>query len=323
MLSKTKLGNSGLEISTFAFGTDMIGSKYDRALSFALMDHYFENGGNLFDTANFYASWYPGCVGGESEKMIGAWLKERGNRDKVLVSSKLAFDYPESKGGLSRSEIETECDRSLKRLGTDRLDLYYSHRDDPETALEETMEAYHRLVKAGKVRAIGASNLPLWRIAESNTIARLNGWTQYSVIQQRFTYLRPRYGASFGPQLFISDEIRNYAKAHGTGLLGFSILLGGVYTPGKKPVPDQFAGPDSDERLAALNSVVAETGKTHSQVVLAWVRQLGINPIIAGSSTAQIDENLSAASVKLTEEQMERLSTAGNPDVKRAWLQPT
>jgi aryl-alcohol dehydrogenase-like predicted oxidoreductase len=323
MLKKIPLGKSGLTVSSLAFGTDLVGSKYDRAQSFALLDRYWEAGGNVIDTANFYASWYPGCSGGESENTIGAWMKERGNRDGLVISSKLGFDYPESPGGLTRSEIQKECDRSLKRLGTDRIDLYYSHRDDPATPLEETMEAFDKLVKSGKVRAIGASNVPLWRIAESNTLSRCNGWTPYSVIEQRFTYLRPRHGADFGPQLFISEEMRRFAEAHGIALVAYSILLQGAYSNPKKELPAQFAGPDSDDRLAALRAVAKEVGKTPNQVIIAWVRQIHMLPIIAGSSAGQIDENVAAASLTLSADQMERLNTAGNPDVKRAWLQPT
>ena len=322
MLAKKPLGKSGLLVSELAFGTDLIGSKYDRALSFALLDHYAENGGNMLDTANFYASWYPGCKGGESETTIGAWIKERGNRDKLVLCSKLAFDYPGSPGGLTRSEIQNECDKSLKRLGTDHLDLYYSHRDDMATPLEETMEAFHGLIKAGKVRAIGASNLQLWRIAEANAVARHNGWTPYSVIEQRFTYLRPRHGADFGPQLCISEEMMRFAEAHGVALVAYSILLSGAYVQENKAIPAQFAGPEADERLAALRAVAKETGRTPSQVIIAWVRQTGpgILPIIAGSSPKQLDENIAAVSLKLTPEQMEMLSTAGDPGGKRGWI---
>src|ERR1700733_10378519 len=133
----------------------------------------------------------------------------------MVISSKLAFDYPECAGGLHAAEIQRECDKSLQRLQTDRIDLYYAHRDDRETRLEETMEAFHRLVQAGKVRAIGASNLTLWRIAEANMICRQNGWTEYAAIQQRYTYLRPRHGADFGPQIFITQDLKDYARTHG------------------------------------------------------------------------------------------------------------
>jgi aryl-alcohol dehydrogenase-like predicted oxidoreductase len=325
MIGKTSLGKSGLQVSKLAFGADLIGSKYGQAQSFSLLDHYWEHGGNFVDTANFYASWYPGCVGGESETAIGAWMKERRNRDQMVISTKVAFDYPGSPGGLNRLEIEQECEKSLRRLDTDRVDLYYSHRDDMATPLEETMEAYDRLVRAGKVRAIGASNLTLWRIAEANAVSRFHSWTAYSVIEQRFTYLRARHGALFGPQLIISEEMKQFSTAHGVALIGYSVLLQGAYSRRDKEIPSQFAGVDSDERLIVLRAISEETGCTPNQVVIAWIRQTppGILPIVGASSKDQLDESIGAEALTLTEEHMERLTTAGNAEIKRAWLQPT
>jgi len=147
-VDKVQLGNSDVWASALAMGSDVLGSKIDRATTFALLDYYADRGGTLIDTANFYASWLPGCKGGESETAIGAWMKERGNRNKLLVSSKLAFDYPSSPGGLTTQEIEQECNKSLKRLEIDHLDIYYAHRDDFATPQEETMAAFDRLVKA-------------------------------------------------------------------------------------------------------------------------------------------------------------------------------
>jgi aryl-alcohol dehydrogenase-like predicted oxidoreductase len=324
-MKRVMLGRSGLETSALAMGSDVLGSKIDKETTFRLLDCYYESGGSLIDTANFYASWLPGCHGGESESIIGAWLKERGNRDDVLISSKLGFDYPESDGGLSGTEIERECERSLKRLRTDRLDIYYAHRDDPATSLEETMGAFDRLVKAGKVRFLGASNLSIWRIAEANTVARLNGLAPYSIIQQRYTYLRPRHGADFGPQIFISEDAKAFAKSHGIGLVGYSVLLQGAYSRSDRPLPAQFAGPDSEERVAALKEVARDLGASPNQIVIAWMRQSdpSILPIIAGSRSEQLRENIEALEIQLSENQMERLSTAGNPVILQAWLQPT
>ncbi len=196
-MQRMKLGDSGLEVSALCMGSDAIGSRIDQEMSFQLLDIYRESGGSFVDTANFYASWYPDCQGGESETTIGLWMKDRGVRDEMVIDSKLGFDYPGCDGGLSAAEIERECEKSLQRLQTDRIDLYYAHRDDPDTPLEETMEAFDRLIKAGKVRAIGASNLKVWRIAEANTVSKAHEWAGYSVIQQRHTYLRPRHGARF------------------------------------------------------------------------------------------------------------------------------
>ena len=324
-MKKVLLGKSGIEVSTLCIGTDLIGSKIDRETSFHLFDHYCEQGGTFFDTANFYASWLPGFEGGESETTIGLWMKERGNRNALVVSSKLAFDYPGCKGGLGARKIERECEKSLGRLQTDRIDLYQAHRDDRETPLDETMEAFDRLIKAGKIRAIGASNLPVWRIAEANVMSQLNEWNGYSVVEQRYTYLRPRHGADFGPQIFISEDLKNYALAHGTALIGYSVLLQGAYSRRDREIPAQFAGPEADIRIETLKAVAAEAGCKLNQVIIAWMRQSTppVLPIIAGSRTEQLDENIAALNITLTRDQMQRLDTAGNPVIKQKWIQPS
>jgi aryl-alcohol dehydrogenase-like predicted oxidoreductase len=324
-VKRVKLGKSNVEVSALAIGSDLIGSRIDRATAFKLFDFYHENGGSFIDTANMYSCWLPGCKGGESESTIGAWMKERRNRDQIVVSSKLAFDYPGCDGGLTAAEIQRECEKSLKRLETDRIDLYYAHRDDRATPLEETMQAFDRLVKAGKVRAIGASNLAPWRIAEANRVSRANHWTEYSVVEQRYTYLRPRHGADFGPQIFISEELKDYARTENMALIGYSILLQGAYTRSDREVPMQFAGPDSDERLSVLRAVAGEAGCSPSQAIIAWMRQSdpAILPIIAGSRIEQLRETIAALDIVLSGEQMQRLDTAGNPVTKQGWIQPS
>jgi aryl-alcohol dehydrogenase-like predicted oxidoreductase len=324
-MDKVKLGRSGLKVSPLALGTDLIGSRIPATAAVELFDFYYDHGGNFLDTANFYASWLPGCQGGESETTMGAWMQARGRRTSVVVSSKLGFDYPGCGGGLSAVEIERECEKSLRRLRTDCLDLYYAHRDDTATPLEEVMEAFDRLVRAGKVRAIGASNLPVWRIAQANLLARLNGWTEYVAVEQRYTYLRPRHGADFGPQIFISHELKDFARSHGLALIGYSPLLQGAYTRSDRSVPAQFAGPDADDRLAALRAVAGEVGCTLNQVVLAWMSQGDppVIPIFGASRIEQLTEDLAALELTLAPEQMTRLNAAGNPVVARAWLQPS
>ncbi|MBL8173428.1 MAG: aldo/keto reductase [Bryobacterales bacterium] len=317
-----KLGTSDVVVSAAAFGTDLIGSRISPADSFLLLDQFAEAGGTFIDTGNIYACWLPGCSGGESESTIGAWMKDRANRGNMVVATKLGFDYPGCEGRLTAAEIERECEKSLKRLQTDRIDVYYAHRDDPATPLEETMGAFAALVKAGKVRAIAASNLPIWRIAEANMLCQERAWPQYVAVEQRHTYFRPRHGASFGPQLAINDDVREYCRTRNLTLIAYSILAQGAYTRQDRPVPAQYAGPDSDERMEALKAVAAETGATLNQVIIAWMRQGNppMIPILAGSRPEQLRENLAGLDLVLTEEQVERLTTAGNPDVEKAWL---
>ncbi len=321
-MEKVTLGRTDVAVSALCLGTDLIGSKIDEARSFELFDLFYGHGGTFIDTGNFYAAWLDGCSGGESETTIGNWMKARGCRDEVVLSTKLGFDYPGSDGGLNAGEIVRECEKSLKRLQTDRIDVYYAHRDDFDTPMEATMEAFDRLVRDGKVRALGASNLWIWRIAEANMLSELRSFAPYSVIEQRYTYLRPRHGADFGPQIFITEDLKRYASAHDITLIGYSILLQGAYTRAEKPIPSQFAGPDSDDRLAALRAVANEVNATPHQVIIAWMRQSepSILPIIAGSKPEQVKENIEALNVTLSADQMERLTTAGNPDIKQAWL---
>jgi aryl-alcohol dehydrogenase-like predicted oxidoreductase len=319
-----KIGSSDVDVSALCYGTDLIGTRIDKEMAFRLFDIYRDHGGSLLDTANFYSSWFEGYSGGESETVIGEWMTQRRNRDEVRISSKLGFDYPGCEGGLTAEEIERECDKSLERLQTDYIDIYYAHRDDFETPLEETMEAFHRLVKKGKVRTIGASNLYIWRIAEANSIALLKDWTPYQVVEQRYTYLRPRHGADFGPQMFISEDMKQFSKHHGMTLIGYSVLLQAAYTRDDREIPAQFAGPESDERLNALRMVASEVGATPNQVVIAWMLHSDpvILPLFGGSRPEHLQENLGALDVTLTGEQMKVLDTAGNPNVKKAWLQP-
>jgi aryl-alcohol dehydrogenase-like predicted oxidoreductase len=287
-----------------------------------LLDVYTENGGTFVDTANFYASWLPGCQGGESETTIGRWMKQRGNRDHMVIASKVGFDYPGCGGGLTASEIQRECEKSLGRLQTDHIDLYYAHRDDTDTPLEQTMLAFDRLITAGKIRAIGASNLKVWRIAEANMVGQTHGSARYCAVEQRHTYFRPRLGADFGPQICINEDMKDYCRSHGMTLVAYSVLLQGAYTRRDRPLPAQYAGADATERLNALTDVANEVGATLNQIIIAWMRQSDppVLPIIAGSQPEQIRENIGALAITLTEEQLRRLDTAGNPDTKQTWL---
>ena len=311
-MQRLKLGRSDVEVSAMCLGTDLFGSKRDEATCYGLLDYFHERGGSFVDTSNLYAAWLPGCHGGESETVIGRWLKSRRTRDQMVIATKLGFAYPGSQGGLNASQVERECEKSLQRLQTDRIDVYYSHGDDRSTPLAETMEAFHRLVSAGKVRAIGASNLSVWRIAESNLLSELRGWTAYCAVQQRYTYLRPRHNAKFGyrvPQVFINENLKDFAQFYGVTLIGYSVLLGGAYTRSPQDLPVQFAGPDTDACWTALKSVATETGYTMNQVIFAWMRQSSpaVLPIIAGSSVMQLQENIDSLRLTLSDDQMKRL----------------
>ena len=185
--------------------------------------------------------------------------------------------------------------------------------DDRNTPLEETLGAFDRLVQAGKVRFIGASNYLAWRLAAADALSKANGWPAYCCVQQRHTYLRPKPGASFDPQLAVNDDLLDYCRATGTTLLAYSALLSGAYTRPDRPIDQQYLGADADARLAALRQVAADHNVTPNQVILAWLLQgdPAIIPVMAAGSEAQMKENLAALALRLTGDEVELLTKAG------------
>jgi aryl-alcohol dehydrogenase-like predicted oxidoreductase len=308
------LGHTGQQVSALCLGAMFLGTRQDEPTSFALLDQYVEAGGTFIDTANVYAHW-AGGQGGDSESLLGRWMKARGNRDRLFVATKVGFDYPGAPRGLTPELIAQECDLSLRRLGTDRIDLYYAHVDDRVTPLRDTMEAFHRLVKAGKVRYIGASNYLAYRLERAHALSKANEWTEFCCLQQRYTHLRPKHGARFGAQEAVNEDMLDYVRARKGEftLLVYSVLLGGAYTRADRAIPLEYAGPDSEARLRALREVAQESGATPNQVVLAWLMQTDppALPLIAASGPEQLAENLAALDVTLSAAQVERLNTAG------------
>lgn len=305
------LGNTGVEVSALCLGAMYFGSRNDQVTSYRVLDQYVDAGGTFIDTANIYAHWVPGNKGGESETLLGKWMRERKNRDDLFIATKVGFGYPGVERGLRAEQIETEVEKSLKRLGIETIDLYYAHKDDRDTPLEETLEAFHRLVKAGKVRFLGASNFVDWRLEKARWVSRTHDWPRYVCIQQRYSYLRPKLGADFDPQVAVNDELLDYCESEGVTLLAYSVLLSGAYTREEREFPEQYLGPDTTARLEALYAVAKEAEITPNQVILAWMLQRDVIPLIAASATAQITENLGALDVALSLDQMRRLNEAG------------
>ncbi|MBN1937242.1 MAG: aldo/keto reductase [Anaerolineae bacterium] len=306
------LGNTEIQVSAFCLGILYYGNRVGQEMSFRLMDQYVAAGGFFFDTANIYSFWLPGFQGGESETVLGEWLQARQNRSRLFIATKLGFAYQDVERGLRADQIERECEKSLKRLQTDVIDLYYAHVDDRITPLEETMEAFDRLVQAGKVRYIGASNFPAWRLERARWVSRINGWAEYCCIQQRYTYLRPKPGASFGAQVSANDDLLDYCQSEGLTLLAYSPLLNGAYTRADRAFQEQYLGPDTDARLAALRAIAKETGATANQIVYAWMVQSDppVIPLMTASTDEQMKENLGALNIMLNPEQMDRLNQA-------------
>lgn len=314
-MKTTPLGSTGVDVSIMCLGAMHLGSKEDKETSFRLLDQYVEAGGAFIDTANIYAHWMPGARGGESEELLGRWMRERGPqaRDRVFTASKVGFEYPGVERGLPAGRIVEECEKSLTRMGVETIDLYYAHKDDMNTPMEETLEAFDSLVKDGKVRFIGASNFRAWRLEQARWISQTKGWAEYCCIQQRHTYLRPKPGARFDAQVAANDDLLDYCANRDITMLAYSPLLGGQYVRDDKPLQSQYVSPDAEARLAALKAVAREADATLNQVILAWMMQStpAVIPIFGASNTAQMTENLGALEVQLSSEQMERLNNAG------------
>ena len=309
------LGNTGVEVSALCLGVLNFGSRDDEATSYQLLDQYVEAGGSFIDTANIYSHWVPGCSGGESEELLGRWLRDRGNRQDLFIASKVGFEYPGVERGLRAATIEAECEKSLRRMGIETIDLYYAHVDDRNTPLEETMTAFDRLVRAGKVRFIGASNYLAWRLEQAHWVSKTNDLAAFCCLQQRYTYLRPNRNARFGSQEVATSAVLDYvaSRRHDFMLLAYSVLLSGAYTREDRPLPEQYRSEDSEARLRVLREVAREVGATPNQVVLAWMLHSDppVLPLIAVSTPEQMVENLGALEVRLSAEQMDRLNQAG------------
>lgn len=326
-MDRIPLGKNGAEVSSLCLGAMYFGSKTDEKSSIALLDQYVGAGGSFIDTANAYARWVPGCRGGESEELLGRWMKERANRNRLFLASKVGFPSPvdELDFGASARQIEKACEASLKRLGTEVIDLYYVHADDRHSPIEERLEAFDRLVRAGKVRYCGASNIMEWRLEEARWIAREKGWAPYCCVQQRYSYVRAQAGSIYDPHVTVDEEFLDYVRNRGITVLAYSPLLSGAYTRSDREFPEQYRGPDTEARLTALKEVASARGATPNQVVLAWLLQSDppMIPVIAASREEQLAELLDSVDVHLSPEELERLSAAGNrpathPNAQRA-----
>ncbi|MBX3066412.1 MAG: aldo/keto reductase [Anaerolineae bacterium] len=308
-----QLGHTGVQVSALCLGAMYFGTRNDQATSFRILDAYVDAGGTFIDTANIYAHWVNKSPSGESETLLGEWLRQRGNRDRIFMASKVGFGYPGVPVGLRASQIEEECNKSLQRMGIDSFDLYYAHVDDRKTPLEETLAAFDKLVKAGKVRFIGASNYRAWRLEEARWLSQVNGWAQFCCIQQHYTYLHLRPGTTVSPQEFANEDLHDYCASRGITLLAYSALQAGSYIRPDRPFRLEYGGTDNEKRLATLREVAGEIGATVNQVILAWMlnSKPPVLPLIAASDLDQLNENIAALDVKLTADQMDRLDKAG------------
>jgi aryl-alcohol dehydrogenase-like predicted oxidoreductase len=310
------LGRSALQVSPLCLGGNVFGWTADERTSFAILDAWVEAGFNFIDTADVYSKWAPGHKGGESETVIGRWLKQGGGRrEKVVIATKVGFELGEGKAGLSRQWIGQAVDDSLRRLQVDCIDLYQAHTDDEKTPLEETLEAFAHLIKAGKVRAIGASNYSAPRLAEALATSKRLGLPRYESLQPLYNlYDRAVFERELQP-LCVNEDV---------GVMNFYSLAAGFLSGKYRQPEDAAQSPRGanvvkkylNERglaiVAALDQAAQRTGSTPARLAIAWVMaQPAITaPIASATSLAQLDELLQASRLVLDRETLALLDRA-------------
>jgi aryl-alcohol dehydrogenase-like predicted oxidoreductase len=313
-VKKRKLGKSGLEVAPLALGGNVFGWTADEAMSFKLLDAFVAHGFNLIDTANNYSRWVPGHQGGESETIMGKWLKQRGVRDKVIIATKVGMEMGADQKGLAKAYILKEVEQSLKRLQTDYIDLYQSHIDDEATPLEETLETYAQLVKQGKVRAIGASNYGGERLAQALEVSAKHGYPSYQSLQPHYNlYERADY----------ESKLESLCQQKGIGVITYFSLARGFLTGKYRSEADLSKSPRGggvkgyfNERgfriLETLDKVAKEHGSTPARVSLAWLiaRPSVTAPIASATNLEQLNDLIEATKLELDRGTIEKLNRA-------------
>ncbi|WP_048439557.1 aldo/keto reductase [Caenimonas sp. SL110] len=314
-MNNRPLGRSGLMVSPLCLGGNVFGWTADEATSFSILDAWVDAGFNFIDTADVYSRWAPDHSGGESEAVIGRWLKQGGRRDKVVIATKVGMDMGDGKIGLAPKRIREAVEDSLRRLNLDHIDLYQAHRDDTETPLEATLEAFAKLIDEGKVRAIGASNYTADRLAESLAISKARGLPRFESLQPLYNlYDRAVFEGELQP-LCVKEEI---------GVINFYALAAGFLTGKYRSTDDSSKSKRGtntvskylNERglkiLSALDEAAQRTNSTPARVAIAWnMAQPGITaPIASASKVEQLEELVQAAQLTLDAQTMALLDRA-------------
>jgi aryl-alcohol dehydrogenase-like predicted oxidoreductase len=329
-----ELGRTGQQVSQLALGAMQMGNATGEADSIRILDRYLEVGGSFVDTADCYEWWArKGSRGGESEELLGRWM--RGKRDRIFLATK-GSALPEYSpalwaedgtpdwdlarrtfAGAGAKTLRDALDGSLRRLGTDHVDLYYVHVDDRATPLEETLEALAGFVSAGKVRFLGWSNVRTWRLERIRGLCERNGWPLPVAVQQQHSYLRPKAGLA-STSIVDAEQLDYLRENDDQTLVAYSPIVKGVYDSAQKRdshwMMANYAGPDADARIAAVTEVAAEAGVTPNQLVLAWLMHQTaprVLPLIGPRTPEQFEDALPALDVKLSDEQLTRLDEAG------------
>lgn len=313
-MDKRRLGNSGLEAAPLAFGGNVFGWTVDEATSFKLLDAFVASGFNLIDTADVYSRWVPGNEGGESEAIIGRWLKQGSRRDNVVIATKVGMEMGPGRKGLSKDYIMRSAEDSLRRLQTDYIDLYQSHADDPDTPQEETLEAYARLIEQGKVRAVGASNFNAERLSQALRLAEERGLPRYESLQPLYNlYDRAEF----------EEDLEPLCLEKNVGVICYYSLASGFLTGKYRSEEDLSKSPrgqgvkkylnDRGFRiLGALDEVAARHDSTPARVALAWlIARPGVTaPIASATSLEQLNDLIEATRLELDETSLRSLDEA-------------
>lgn len=313
-MSLRQLGRSGIQVPPLAFGGNVLGWTVDEPTAFTLLDALLDQGLNFIDTADMYSVWVPGHQGGESETILGKWFKARGNRERVVLATKVGMQLTPEKKGLAPDYIRRAVEDSLTRLQTDYIDLYQSHEDDPSVPQEDVLGAYQDLIKAGKVRAIGASNFTAARLASAIEISEKTGLPRYETLQPEYHLMaRKDFEAELEPLVlekgigvinwkglasgFLSGKYRSEADAGGR-------------TRGKQVL--KYLTPRGLQVLAALDEVAARFNANPAQVALAWLiaRPSITAPIASATSLAQVEDLIAATKLTLDAEAIAQLDQA-------------
>ncbi|WP_084583376.1 aldo/keto reductase [Sphingomonas azotifigens] len=309
------LGASGLEISPLVLGGNVFGWTADKAASFRILDRFAERGGVMIDTADVYSAWVSGHQGGESESVIGEWLRTSGKRDQVLISTKVGMLPGEGGAKLAPARIAAAAEASLQRLGIETIDLYFAHQDDEDVPQEDYLAAFGKLIDAGKVRALGASNFHAMRLKSALDLATKEGLPHFRVLEPEYNLVSRRK---------FEGELQDLCVTHNLGVIPYYGLASGFLTGKYRSEADlsksvrgggmaKLLAGKGGAVLAAMDEVAAETGASLAQIALAWLAaQDGVTaPIASATSVEQLDELIGAWDVELSHDQLDRLTAAG------------
>ncbi|MFN6537565.1 MAG: aldo/keto reductase [Nostoc sp. EkiNYC01] len=313
---RRKLGRSGLEVSPISFGGNVFGWTIDENTSFEILDNFIAAGGNFIDTADVYSKWFAGNQGGESETILGKWLKQRGHRDQVVIATKVGSDMGVKGKGLSRKHIQEGIEDSLQRLQTDYIDLYQSHIDDESTPIEETLETYASLIRQGKVRAIGASNYSGSRLLQALEISRQHNYPRYESLQPRYNlYDRDGY----------EQDLQQISQEHEIGVISYSSIASGFLSGKYRSEKDlsisargnaikKYLNPRGFAILEAIDRVAKIYNSTPTQVSLAWLiaNPTITAPIVSATKVEQLNDIIKAVNLHLDQDAISLLNQASS-----------